>query len=283
MTQAMLPAAITAGGLEQFVKVANEAPYLTAEQEREYGLRLRDQDDIESAQALILSHLRYVIHVARGFTGYGLPLADLVQEGAIGLMKAVRKFDPDHGVRLVSFATHWIKAEIREFIIRNWHIVKIATTKAQRKLFFNLRSLKPRLGHVSQQEAEIIAKELDVSEKDVLEMDTRMTAPSAAFDALNLDDEEHTLTPSDYLADEDADPERALLNADLSAFEQSRLKSAMAGLDQRSRRILQARWLSEPKVGLKMLGDELGISAERVRQLEKQTLEQLRQAVTVPV
>lgn len=280
MSQTMLPLAVTAGGLDQFIKTANEAPYLTAAQEREYGLRLRDTNDIDSAQVLVLSHLRYVIHVARGFTGYGLPLADLVQEGAIGLMKAVRKFDPDHGVRLVSFASHWIKAEIREFVIRNWHIVKVATTKAQRKLFFNLRSLKPRLGHVSPDEARKIAEELDVSANDVMEMDIRLTERTAAFERDETTDE--VLAPEDYLADEAANPEQCLTELDSAHFEQSRLRRVMQQLDDRSRHIVTARWLSDPKIGLKELGVSLGISAERVRQLEKQALAQLRQELVAP-
>lgn len=278
MSSITLPA-ITAGGLDHFLKVANEAPYLSAEQEHAYGLRLRDHNDIESAQALIVSHLRYVVHVARSFTGYGLPLADLIQEGAIGLMKAVRKFDPDRGVRLVSFATHWIKAEICEFVVRNWHIVKIATTKAQRKLFFNLRSMKPRLGQISSAEAKAIAQDLDVSEADVREMDTRMTDRTTSFDVPVTDEEDTPPAPSEYLVDDRFDPAQTVLDADLASYERSRLRGALTRLDERSRRIVEARWLSEPKVGLKALGDDLGVSAERVRQLEQQALGQLREAL----
>ncbi|GAB4349606.1 MAG: RNA polymerase sigma factor RpoH [Immundisolibacter sp.] len=276
MTNAMtVPLPMQAvGNLSQLVRAANAAPYLSAEEERALAVRLQENNDLDAARQLVCSHLRYVIHIARGYAGYGLPLADLIQEGAIGLMKAVRRFDPRRGVRLVSFAVHWVRAEIHEYVLRNWHIVKIATTKAQRKLFFNLRQHKQRLGHLSDAEAQQIARDLDVRPQDVLDMDARLTERAVSFETAPDSDDELP-SPAMMVADERLDPSQALEHDQWSGHQLQLLRHGLATLDPRSRDILVQRWLSEQKTGLKELGEKYGVSAERIRQLESQALKRL--------
>src|SRR5699024_4610824 len=242
--------------------------------------RLRDEQDIEAAQKLILSNLRFVVHVARGYSGYGLPLADLVQEGNIGLMKAVKRFDPDVGVRLISFAVHWIRAEIHEYVLRNWRIVKVATTKAQRKLFFNLRSSKKRMGWMNNKEVNAIAHDLGVKPETVLQMERRLSGSDTAFNAMTADGESN-YAPEDYLSTSDNyDPAANVENDDWSDYQHSNLSRAMTTLDDRSRDILESRWLREDgKIGLQVLGDKYGISAERIRQLESAAIKKLHTAM----
>ena len=273
--------ALTPGGnLESYISTVNAIPVLTQEEERELAERLHYHEDLEAARRLVMSHLRFVVHIARSYSGYGLNQSDLIQEGNVGLMKAVKRFNPEVGVRLVSFAVHWIKAEIHEFILRNWRIVKVATTKAQRKLFFNLRSQKKRLGWLSQDEAKSIADDLGVETKTVFEMETRLNAHDAAFDA-GADDDDDTAwqAPAAYLEDRSADP-ATLVEAD--NFEQDsndRLLQAMGDLDERSRAILQQRWLAEEKATLHELAAVYQVSAERIRQLEKNAMNKLKAAM----
>lgn len=255
---------------------------LTADEERELAERLHYHGDLAAAKKLILSHLRFVVHVARNYSGYGLPQADLIQEGNIGLMKAVRRFNPEVGVRLVSFAVHWIKAEIHEYVLRNWRIVKIATTKAQRKLFFNLRKSKQRLGWFNQEEVELVAKELGVSSKDVLEMESRMAAQDMAFDASPDDDSESSVVaPAMYLEDKSSDFAESIEDENWDSDAADKLTQALNGLDERSQHIIRARWLNsdESKATLQELADRYGVSAERVRQLEKNAMKKLRVAI----
>lgn len=266
----------SAGSLDQFIQSAYRAPYLSAQEERDLAVRLREHDDLEAARALVFSHLRYVVHMARRYSGYGLPMADLVQEGSVGLMKAVRRYDPDRGVRLVSFAVHWIRAEIHEYVLRNWHILKIATTKAQRKLFFNLRRHKARLGHISRDEAQVVAERLGVDTADVIEMDTRLTERSVSFDPLDADDDQAPPAPAQYLSDDSARPDLIVENRQWQVQSEAGLHAALAELDPRSRDIVESRWLREDgRDGLKELGEKYGVSAERVRQLEQQALKRL--------
>ncbi|RMD71108.1 MAG: RNA polymerase sigma factor RpoH [Gammaproteobacteria bacterium] len=268
------------GNLETYIQAVNRFPMLSAEEERELAYRYREESDIEAVRPLVLSHLRFVVHVARGYMGYGLPLADLIQEGNVGLMKAVKRFDPSLNVRLVSFAVHWIKAEIHEFILRNWRIVKVATTKAQRKLFFNLRGAKKRLGWLNPEEVEAIAQDLGVKPKTVLEMETRLSAHDAAFDAGDDEDEDNGRpAPKSYLPDLHADPLQEVEHEDWEAYSQGKLYRALASLDERSRDILESRWLSEEKLTLQALADKYGVSAERIRQLEKNAIGKLRKAL----
>ena len=264
------------GSLDAYLATIHQIPVLDADEERALAERLQRDNDLDAARALVLAHLRFVVHVARGYSGYGLPLADLVQEGNIGLMKAVRRFDPEQNVRLISFAVHWIRAEIHEFILRNWRIVKVATTKAQRKLFFNLRSAKKRLGWLSRDEVEAVASDLGVSPESVVEMESRLSAYDASFDPLEGDDEDAPPAPVAYLADQRNDP--ALLHeADDSARHGlAQLATALDALDARSRDIVQKRWLTEPKATLKELAETHGVSLERIRQLEKNALTRLR-------
>lgn len=276
MSQAIISLSPTSDNLNHFIQIANAAPYLSEEEEFALGHRLQQENDLDAARQLVMSHLRYVIYLARGYKGYGLPLADLIQEGSIGLMKAARKFDPTRGVRLVSFAAHWIKAEIHEYVLRNWHIVKIATTKAQRKLFFNLRSKKQRLGWISQREAEQVAEELGVSSDEVLEMDARLNERPLAFDGYDDDEESLATTPAAYLESDLANPENDVLQVDLQQKQSHQLEQALDTLDERSQTIIASRWLSEKKIGLQELGNRYGISAERVRQLENQAMKKLR-------
>ena len=268
------------GSLEAYVRAANTYPMLTAEEEKELGERLHYEGDLDAAKQLILSHLRFVVHVARNYAGYGLPQADLIQEGNIGLMKAVRSFNPEMGVRLVSFAVHWIKAEIHEYVLRNWRIVKVATTKAQRKLFFNLRKTKQRLGWFNQDEVELVARELGVSEKDVLEMESRMAAQDMAFDMSNDDDESSPAAPVLFLQDKSSDFANDIEDDNWDSHAADKLTLAMEGLDERSQHIIRARWLDDDnKATLQELADQYGVSAERVRQLEKNAMKKLRAAI----
>ena len=253
------------GNLEGYIRAANEYPMLTAEEEKELSERLYYQGDLDAAKALILSHLRFVIHVARGYSGYGLPQADLIQEGNIGLMKAVKRFNPEVGVRLVSFAVHWIKAEIHEYVLRNWRIVKVATTKAQRKLFFNLRKTKQRLGWFNENEVDMVANELGVSKEDVIEMESRMTGADVGFD-LPTDSEEESYAPSLYLEDKSSNFAAELESENFENQATEQLTTALANLDERSRDIIEARWLDdENKATLHDLAAKYNISAERVQ------------------
>lgn len=266
--------------LDAYVQSVSTIPVLSVEAERELAERLFYQDDLEAARQLVMSHLRFVVHVAKTYSGYGLPLGDLVQEGNVGLMKAVKRFDPTVGVRLVSFAVHWIKAEMHEFILRNWRIVKVATTKAQRKLFFNLRSRKKGLGWLNEDEVTAIAKDLNVEPKTVREMEGRLSSVDTAFDAPAGDDEERSYSaPALMLEDHAGDPATQLEQANWEQDEQRRLGQAMEQLDERSRDILAQRWLSEQKATLHDLADKYGVSAERIRQLEKNAMKKLKQAM----
>jgi RNA polymerase sigma-32 factor len=265
--------------LDTYLQAVYRIPVLSAEREHQLALRLREHDDVEAARELVVSHLRFVVKIARGYSGYGLPLSDLIQEGGIGLMKAVKRFNPDVGVRLVSFAVHWIKAEIHEYILRNWRIVKVATTKAQRKLFFNLRSAKRRLGWFSREEVESVAEDLGVPPETVLEMESRLSGQDVAFDpaASAENDEETNWSPSAYLAAPAAsDPAHSLERSDWENRVSERLHQALEQLDERDRVILEQRWLSEQKLTLHELAERFGVSAERIRQLEKNAINKLK-------
>jgi RNA polymerase sigma-32 factor len=269
-------AVLPTGTIDAYISAAYQIPVLTPEEERELAIRLRDENDMTAARQLVLSHLRFVIRIARGYLGYGLPLPDLIQEGSVGLMKAVRRFEPDMGVRLVSFAVHWIRAEIHEYILRNWRIVKVATTKAQRKLFFNLRSAKKRLGWFSREEVEGVALELGVKPETVLEMEARLANQDLSFDADDSDDDEAPAAPATYLPDMRMEPASQLEREDTDSDRRERLLTALQGLDQRSKTILQARWLTEKKQTLHELAQQFGVSAERIRQIEKNAMKKLR-------
>jgi RNA polymerase sigma-32 factor len=269
-----------AGDVEGYMQAIRRIPVLDVEEERALALRLKEHNDLDAARQLVLSHLRFVAHVARGYSGYGLPQADLIQEGNIGLMKAVKRFDPAHGVRLVSFAVHWIRAEIHEYILRNWRIVRIATTKAQRKLFFNLRSAKQRLGWFSEDEAEAVAKDLGVEARVLRDMESRMALPDLGFDTpLGGESEDEGTAPADWIADSSYDPAYLVAEEDAEQNQQERLLDALDGLNERARHILQRRWLQEPKATLQELADEYGVSAERIRQLESNAMKKLRGAL----
>lgn len=272
----LTPVLAPGGSIEAYTHAVNQLPLLTAEQERSLALRLRDHGDLTAARDLVLSHLRFVVRVARGYRGYGLQEADLIQEGNIGLMKAVKRFDPDVGVRLVSFAVHWIRAEMHEFILRNWRIVKVATTKAQRKLFFNLRSAKKRLGWLNREEVEAVAEDLGVTAHDVMEMESRMTAHDSSLELSGHDDEDDHHAPVSYLEDLRDGPEAALENSQLESLDQARLHAALATLDERARDIISSRWITENKATLHELAARYGVSAERIRQLEQSALKKLR-------
>ncbi len=277
-----LPANLSVGTFDSYLNVIGQMPKLTPEHERELALRYRDMGDVEAARELVMSNLRFVAHVARGYSGYGLPMADIMQEGNVGLMKAVKRFDPDMGVRLVSFAVHWIRAEIHEYVIKNWRIVKVATTKAQRKLFFNLRKSKKGLGWLSKSEAEALAENLDVDIKTVYEMEKRMDGRDMAFD-LPADDssEDNIAAPVNYLEQHEADPALLLENADWKGHKDGLLSTALSELDERSQDILTSRWLSEEKATLHELAERYSVSAERIRQLEKNAMKKLRAAVVL--
>jgi len=273
--------AVPTGNLESYIQATRSIPMLSAEEEHALATQLQNEGDLDAAQKLVLSHLRFVVHIARGYSGYGLPQADLIQEGNIGLMKAVKRFDPTVGVRLVSFAVYWIRAEIHEFILRNWRIVKVATTKAQRKLFFNLRSSKTRLGWFNQEEVERVADDLGVTPKDVLEMESRMSGHDITFDAPDDDDENtHSFAPANYLQDMSQDPARVIEAGDLADHAHEQLSTALIKLDDRSRDIIQQRWLTDDKSTLHQLADKYQVSAERIRQLENNAIKKLKLAMT---
>lgn len=279
--QAYPMALVTQDSLDSYIRSVNSYPMLSADEERELAERLHYKGEIEAAKGLILSHLRFVVHVARGYSGYGLPMADLVQEGNIGLMKAVKRFNPEMGVRLVSFAVYWIKAEIHEFVLRNWRIVKIATTKAQRKLFFNLRKSKKRLGWFNNGEVETVARELGVEPAEVREMESRLAAQDPTFEmSADDDDSTHTTTaPVLYLEDKHSDVADNVEAANWESHTNNRLSLAIASLDDRSQHIVRSRWLDDQKATLQELAEEYGVSAERIRQLEKNAMKKLKEAV----
>ena len=275
-----LPINLSVGTFDTYLNVVRQMPKLTLEQERELALRFRDKGDLEAARELVMTNLRFVVHVARGYSGYGLSMPDIIQEGNVGLMKAVKRFDPDVGVRLVSFAVHWIKAEIHEYVIKNWGIVKVATTKAQRKLFFNLRKSKQDLGWLSNDEAMAIAKDLDVEVSAVYEMEKRLGGRDMSFD-MPVDEsaEESYVAPASYLQQHGADPAVLLENSDWEGHEQDLLSGALAKLDERSLDILSSRWLADEKATLHELAERYNVSAERIRQLEQNAMKKLRAAV----
>ena len=263
--------------LNAYIQIANSFPVLSVEKEQSLARRLQEHGDISAARELVLSHLRFVVHIAKSYSGYGLPQADLIQEGNVGLMKAVKRFDPDVGVRLVSFAVHWIKAEIHEYVLRNWRIVKVATTKAQRKLFFNLRSAKKGLGWLNNSEVDAIAQDLDVKPQTVRQMESRLSAHDASFDAYADDDDEQAYqAPAHYLEDHRYNPANQLEASDWASDSSSRLQFALEQLDERSKDILQQRWLNDDKATLHELAAVYGVSAERIRQLEKNAMNKVR-------
>jgi RNA polymerase sigma-32 factor len=276
------PVPMPTGSLEAYIQTVSRFPILSLEEERSLARRWRDEGDLDAARNLVLSHPRLVVAVARGYLGYGLAHADLIQEGNIGLMKAVKRFDPERGVRLVSFAIHWIKAEIHEYILRNWRLVKVATTKAQRKLFFNLRSMKRDLAPMSGEDIERVASELRVKPEEVVEMETRLSGQEIAFEGER--DDEEAFAPADYLADSAAEPYQVLEAKEEESGKVENLKSALAVLDPRSRRIIQARWLKEKDTAtLHDLAAEFKVSAERIRQLEAKALQKMRKALPSPL
>ena len=270
---------LPAGSIEAYIHVVNEIPMLSAEEEQALARRLHGGHDLDAARQLVMSHLRFVVRVARGYRGYGLPQSDLIQEGNIGLMKAVKRFDPKIGVRLVSYAVHWIRAEIHEFILRNWRIVKVATTKAQRKLFFNLRSSKKRLGWMNQDEVNAVAQDLGVSAADVIDMEKRLSMFDASYDGPSENDPESegfSFSPAGYLEDGRASPEEQLCIDQNEQANRQNLSSALLSLDERSREIIRRRWLNEDKATLHTLAAEYGISAERIRQIELNAIKKMR-------
>ena len=275
-----LPVPSAVGSLDRYVQLVNRFPMLSAEREQELARRYRDDEDLEAARELVLSHLRVVVAIARNYLGYGLPHADLIQEGNIGLMKAVKRFDPDRGVRLVSFAIHWIKAEIHEFVLRNWRLVRIATTKAQRKLFFNLRSMKHGLDPMSQGEIEDMAETLNVKPEEVAEMETRLAGRDVSFEPLS-EDEDRSFAPIAYLADPAGEPSQVLEAEESARVRAEGLASALESLDPRSRRIIEARWLREKDAAtLHDLAQEFNVSAERIRQIESKAMQKMRGVLT---
>ena len=282
MSQALvannLPIPSALGSLDAYIGAVHQVPVLSVEDEQALARRFRESDDLDAARDLILSHLRFVVHVARGYNGYGLPLGDLIQEGNIGLMKAVKRFDPSVGVRLVSFAVHWIRAEMHEFILKNWRIVKVATTKAQRKLFFNLRKSKTRLGWLNAAEVSAVAKDLNVSEREVLEMESRLSGRDIGFDLSADDDDDHAPpAPAAYLMTQEEDPSQAYERADSEDNQLELLREGLLQLDKRSRDIIKRRWLdADSKVTLQELADEYGVSAERIRQVEANALKKMK-------
>jgi len=268
------------GSFDAYVDAVSRIPVLSREQETELATRFHRDEDLDAARQLVLSHLRFVVHIARGYHGYGLPLGDLVQEGNVGLMKAVKRFDPAVGVRLVSFAVHWIRAEIHEYVLRNWRLVKVATTKAQRKLFFNLRKYKRRLGWLSAEETQAVARDLGVSAAEVTEMERRLSSRDVSYDpAPDADDEEESYSPSAYLPAPDSDPAVAVERAEWDDDVTDKVAHAMAQLDARSQAVLRARWMTDQKATLHELADEYGVSAERIRQIEANAIKKLRKLV----
>ena len=264
------------GSLDAYIQAVGAIEVLDKEDEQALAHRFRDEGDLDAARALVMAHMRFVVHIAKGYTGYGLPLNDLIQEGNVGLMKAVKRFDPAYDVRLVSFAVHWIRAEIHEYVLKNWRIVKVATTKAQRKLFFNLRKAKKSLAWLSYDETKAVAADLGVSEKEVTEMEKRLHARDAIFDPAPDADDESSYTPAAYLPSKDADPAKLVEKADFDNDASTRMHAALQTLDDRSRRILETRWLTEDKLTLHDLAAEYGVSAERIRQIEANAIKKLR-------
>ena len=264
--------------LEAYLNSIQNIAILSPEEERKLAEDLYYREDLEAARQLVMAHLRFVVHIARGYSGYGLPQADLIQEGNVGLMKAVRKFNPEVGVRLISFAVHWIKSEIHEYVLKNWKIVKVATTKAQRKLFFNLRNKKKDITWLSEDDVKMISNELDVKEDTVREMEQRMSSHDVSFDPYSADDSEegNTYSPADYLTNEDSDPLEIVEKEDFARDQINQLQSAISDLDERSQLILKERWLTDDKPTLHELADKHGISAERIRQIEKKAMEKIR-------
>jgi RNA polymerase sigma-32 factor len=272
-----LPVPSAVGNLEQYVQAVNRFPMLSAEREQELARRYRDKEDLDAARELVLSHLRVVVAIARNYLGYGLPHADLIQEGNIGLMKAVKRFDPERGVRLVSFAIHWIRAEIHEFVLRNWRLVRVATTKAQRKLFFNLRSMKSGLDPLTQGEIDAMAETLNVKPEEVAEMETRLAGRDVPLEPVGGDDEERSFAPISYLADPAAEPSQVLEAEESARVRAAGLATALESLDPRSRRIIEARWLREKDgATLHDLAQEFNVSAERIRQIESKAMQKMR-------
>ncbi len=285
MSKALVPSHLLApagtGNLDAYIQEVYKIPVLTLEEERDLATRYRDEEDLEAARRLVLAHLRFVVHVAKGYAGYGLNLGDLIQEGNIGLMKAVKRFDPEREVRLVSFAVHWIRAEMHEFILRNWRIVKVATTKAQRKLFFNLRKSKKRLGWLNMEEVHTVANDLGVKPETVLEMESRLSGQDIGFDLTGADDDDKPMVaPAAYLETSVSNPEQTLEAADQTSHDNGLLYQGMDELDDRSRDIIRRRWLSEGKSTLQELANEYGVSAERIRQLEANAMKKLRASMS---
>jgi RNA polymerase sigma-32 factor len=271
------------GSLDAYIDRVSRIPVLSREEETELAVRFREQGDLDAARQLVLSHLRFVVHIARGYNGYGLPVGDLIQEGNVGLMKAVKRFDPSVGVRLVSFAVHWIRAEIHEYVLRNWRLVKIATTKAQRKLFFNLRRFKKNLGWLTDSETQAIAADLGVTAAEVTDMEQRLSSRDLSFDpAPDTDDEEGSYSPSAYLPHPEADPSVAVEREQWDEDTAERLSQALETLDERSRTILQSRWMTDEKATLHELADKYGVSAERIRQIEANAIKKLRGLIAEP-
>ncbi len=283
MSKELVPSHLLApagtGSLDAYIQEVNKVPVLSLEEEQSLARRFRDDEDLDAARMLVMSHLRFVVHVARGYSGYGLQLGDLIQEGNIGLMKAVKRFDPEQGVRLVSFAVHWIRAEIHEFVLRNWRIVKVATTKAQRKLFFNLRKNKKRLGWLNMDEVNRVAGDLNVKPEVVMEMESRLSGQDVGFDLTSDDDDDRPyLAPAGYLENHEVSPDIATETADMEELHHNLLFSGIGQLDDRSKDIIQSRWLLDPKMTLQELADKYGISAERIRQLEAAAMKKLKAA-----
>lgn len=282
MNTALAPAyhqtPVSVNNLSAYIQQVNSIAVLDADEERSLAIQLHEHGNVEAAQQLVMANLRFVVKIARGYMGYGLQLSDLIQEGNIGLMKAVKRFSPDHNVRLISYAVHWIKAEIHEFVIRNWKIVKIATTKSQRKLFFKLRSNKKRLGWFNHEEVQDVAKTLGVKPETVLEMESRLGNHDIAFDAPDHEDDEQAFSPSAYLTDQHADPARQLESDDSQSQNLELMAESLEQLDERSRSIIQQRWLNDNKATLHELADEYQVSAERIRQIEQNAIKKLRSA-----
>jgi len=276
LVTANLPVPSVVGSLDAYISAVHRIPVLSQDEEQTLSRRYNEKEDLESARKLVMSHLRFVVHVARGYSGYGLQMADLIQEGNIGLMKAVKRFNPDQGVRLVSFAVHWIRAEMHEFILRNWRIVKVATTKAQRKLFFNLRKSKKRLGWMNAEEVRMVAKDLGVPEATVREMESRLSGRDIGFEAPADAEDDAKPAPEAFLIDEGADPYDNVADADQADNQLDTLSTALRNLDERSRDIIQRRWLNEEKATLQDLADEYGVSAERIRQVEANAMKKMR-------
>ena len=268
------------GSLEAYIGIVNQSPVLSREEERELAYRFQNENDLDAARKLIVSQLRFVVHIARTYSGYGLPLADLIQEGNIGLMKAVKKFDPDRGTRLVTYAVHWIRSEIHEFVFNNWKIVKVATTKAQRKLFFKLRNAKKSIGWLTNDEKKLIAKDLGVKPKDVATMEQRFASVDMSYDLGNTDSDEDYVSPAGFLPTPDSDPSSIVENDNWLQGKKEQLSTALEGLDNRSKEILMSRWLTDEKVTLKELAKQYQVSIERIRQIEEAAIQELREHLT---